>query len=147
MSKIKNLVLGGVFTVISVSGCASPVAPFAGEWDWKDSPSTMTFSIDIKQQGKRLQGQYCAVAQNGNKTDCDDESNPNIDGLIDDSGKSAIVNFSSFFGAKNGRAALKMSDGHLIWHILKNPIEGEFYAPKDAILVPHQFTRENGNTK
>lgn len=133
-------VIGGASMLVglSVAGYASPVAPlFLGEWDWNDAPSTTTFSIDIKQHGNELIGQYCAVAQNGNKIDCDDEENPNIDGVVDSAGKSAIVSFSSFFGAKNGRATIKISGGHLIWHIVKKPSEGEFYAPKDAILTPH----------
>lgn len=102
----------------------------------------MTFSIDLRKQGNRLRGRYCAVSQNGNRTDCDDEANPIIGGVIDDDGKTSVVNFSSFFGEKNGEAVLKIIDGHLIWHIVRNPSGGEFYAPKDAILVPHQFTRE-----
>ncbi|MBJ9941711.1 hypothetical protein I7819_17695 [Burkholderia multivorans] len=100
MNKMKGLSFGCVFAATSTSWWASPVVPFAGEWDWRDSPSTMTFSIDIRQQDKRLQGQYCAVAQNRNKTDCDDQLNPNIDGIIDDGGKSAIVDFSSFLVQK-----------------------------------------------
>ncbi|MGU7839183.1 hypothetical protein ACV22V_06900 [Burkholderia sp. AW33-5] len=127
----------------SACGCASSTDFFVGEWGWNNSPDTMTFSIEIKQQGKNLQGQYCAVAQNGRKMDCDDATNPNIDGVIDGTAKSANVIFSSFFGAKNGKAVMKISDGHLIWHIVRNPSEGEFYAPKNAILAPHQFTREN----
>lgn len=135
--KIKNILFGCVVAAISLSGCASPADPFSGEWDWNNAPNAMTFSIDLKQQGGKLQGQYCAVAQNGNKTDCDDEKNPNIYGIVDSTGKSAIVNFSSFFGAQNGKAMLKVTDGHLVWHIMKAPNGGEFYAPKDAILAPH----------
>jgi len=140
MNKIKKLILGCIFVSVSAGGCASPADPFAGEWDWNDSPDTMTFSIDIKQQDNKLQGQYCAVTQNGNKTDCDDETNPNINGVIDRTGKSATVKFDSFFGAKNGRAVLEISDGRLIWHVIRNPSDGEFYAPEYAVLTPHQFT-------
>jgi hypothetical protein len=126
-----------VFAAISANGCASPAHPFDGEWEWNNDPSTMAFSIDLKQHGDKLQGQYCAVAQNGNKTDCGDEKNPNINGIVYGSGKLAIIGFSSFFGAKNGKATLEISDGNLIWRIIKTPNGGEFYAPKDATLVPH----------
>ncbi|WP_423394961.1 hypothetical protein [Burkholderia sp. LMG 21824] len=136
---VKGLILGCVFVVVSASGYASPMDCFVGEWDWSNSSGTMTFSIDLKKQGGRIYGQYCAVAQNGNKIDCDDEESPNIDGVIGGDGKSAVVNFNSFFGAKNGEAFLRMVGGRLIWHVVRNPSEGEFYAPKDAILVPHQF--------
>ncbi|NIE55017.1 MULTISPECIES: hypothetical protein [unclassified Burkholderia] len=137
VNKMENIFFGCMFAAISMSGCASPADQLSGEWDWDNAPSTMTFSIDLKQQGGKLKGQYCAVAQNGKKTDCDDESNPNIYGIVDGVGKSAVVNFSSFFGAKNGKATLKIIDGHLVWHIIKSPFGGEFYAPKDAVLTPH----------
>ncbi|MCG5074703.1 hypothetical protein [Paraburkholderia tagetis] len=88
--------------------------------------------IDLKQDGCKLYGQYCAVAQNGNKVDCDDDEN--IDGDTDEAGKEAIVNFSSFFGARNGVAEIKVSDGHSLWHVLQRPTGGEFYAPNDAVL-------------
>ncbi|WP_175946517.1 hypothetical protein [Burkholderia pyrrocinia] len=97
----------------------------------------MAFSIDLKQKDGKLQGRYCAVTQNGNKADCDDEKNPYIDGIVDSTGKLAIVNFSSLFGAQNGKAMLKLNGGHLIWYIIKAPDDGEFYAPKDAVLTPH----------
>jgi hypothetical protein len=137
MSELKRFVLGCVFAGISVAGCASPANEFSGEWGWNNASGTMTFSIDLKQRGDKLLGQYCAVAQNGNKTDCDDEENPNISGIIDNTGKSATVNFFSFFGAKNGKAIIKVSDGRLVWHIVKKPSQGEFYAPKDAIMEPN----------
>ncbi|WP_193101075.1 hypothetical protein [Burkholderia sp. Z1] len=140
--RVKSLILGCVFVVVSASGCASPMDSFVGEWGWSNSSGTMTFSIDLKKQGDRLYGQYCAIAQNGNKIDCDDEENKNIDGIIGGDGKSAFVNFYSFFGAKNGNAFLRMVNGRLIWHVVRNPIEGEFYAPKNAILVPHQLMME-----
>jgi hypothetical protein len=78
------------------------------------------------------------VAQNGNKTDCDDEKNQNANGIVNANGQSAAVHFSSFFGAQRGKAHLNLHDGHLFWHIIKNPDDGEFYAPKDAILDRHE---------
>ncbi|WP_175909525.1 hypothetical protein [Burkholderia metallica] len=85
----------------------------------------MTFSIDLKKRRQTF----------------DHEENPNIDGVIDDGGKSAVVNFYSFFGAKNGEAFLRMVGGRLICHVVRNPSEGG-YAPRDAILVSHQFMME-----
>jgi hypothetical protein len=111
---------------------------FSGAWDWNVAPSTSTFSIKLKQQGGGLRGQYCAVAQNGNKIDCDDEENPNIEGNVDATGQSATVRFSSFFGAKSGKAQVTMRDGHLVWHVIRKPIGGEFYAPKNAVLDRHE---------
>lgn len=136
MKIFKNIIMGCalIFFFHSMSAFSHS---FNGEWDWNDAPSSRTFSVSIKQDGRKLHGQYCAVAQNGNRTDCDDEENPNIDGSIDATGQSAIVTFSSFFNAKNGKAELRMRDGHLSWHIIKKPTGGEFYAPRDAVLDKH----------
>ena len=117
--------------LIAVGGSGRVYASsFEGNWNWSIAPSIRTFSIE-------LNAHDCAVAQNGNRTDCDDEGNPNIDGIIDRTGQSATVHFSSFFGAKNGKARIAIRNGHLLWHITKNPDDGEFYAPNDAVLDRH----------
>jgi len=122
-----------LFVAVFLSGGASAHS-FSGEWVWNNSPAARTFSIEIKQQGGELQGQYCAVAQNGSRVDCDDEVNQNIGGNVDSNGVSATVRFSSFFGAKNGEARIEVNGDHLHWHIIKNPDGGEFYSPRDAVL-------------
>lgn len=142
VNKMMKRIFGCVFAVISAGGHASSVDSFVGEWDWSSSSGTMTFSIDLKEKDGKIYGQYCAVAQNGNKIDCDNEENNNIHGIVDDSGKSSFVNFHSFFGAKDGGAILRVVDGYLIWHVARNPRGGEFYAPKDAILMPHRLMME-----
>lgn len=110
---------------------------FEGNWNWSVAPSPRTFSIELNAYGNVLKGQCCAVAENGNGTDRDDERNPNIDGIIDHTGQSATVCFSSFFGARNGKARIALQNGHLLWHITRNPGDGEFYAPSDAVLDRH----------
>jgi hypothetical protein len=123
-----------VFLLIGHANAASSTQTFTGMWTWNKAPSSESFSLDLKQTGKQLEGQYCAVARNGNRVDCDDERNPNLNGTLTASGDAVIVRFSSFFGAKGGRAELRKNSGHLIWHILEAPHGGEFWAPKDAIL-------------
>ncbi|MEM5293752.1 hypothetical protein VSR82_05350 [Burkholderia sp. JPY481] len=135
MKKLKKVTLG--FIVLICNACAFADS-FSGLWDWNDAPGPSTFSIKLKEQGRVLRGQYCAVAQNGNKIDCDDEQNANIEGHVDAAGQSAVVRFSSFFGAKSGKAQLKIDDGRLVWHIIKKPVEGEVYAPKHAVLDRQQ---------
>ncbi|WP_133662352.1 hypothetical protein [Paraburkholderia sp. BL10I2N1] len=133
MKILKNIPLGCALIVFSYSVCAFSHS-FNGEWNWNDVPISRTFSVDLKQHGRKLRGQYCAVAQNGNRVDCDDEENSNIEGDIDAAGQSAIVSLSSFFWGEKWKGE---ADGHLIWHIIKNPTGGEFYAPRDAILDRH----------
>jgi hypothetical protein len=123
------------FAALSTATTASSTKEsFSGRWDWTDAPDLRTFSIDFIQKGKQIVGQYCALSQSGNRTDCDDKRNPNIHGKLDRAGRSALIVFSSFLGGENGKATLKMTEGHLIWQIKKNPTGGEFYAPRDALL-------------
>ena len=136
MKIMKKIFAGYMFATWCHSASAFTHS-FAGAWDWNNAPSTRTFPIELAQRGNKIQGQYCAVAQNGNKTDCDDEKNPNITGSISADGQSATIRFSSFFGATNGKAQLRVLDGHLLWHITKSPDGGEFYAPGDAVLDRH----------
>lgn len=111
--------------------------PFTGQWDWDEAPSSRAFSLKLIQNGTILSGQYCAVAGNGNRVDCDDEEIQNITGSIDNSGKSAAIDFYSFFDARGGKASLSLKNNHLVWLIIKNP-QGEFYAPQKAILMRHK---------
>jgi hypothetical protein len=134
MKMIRNIIVACFLLPCTLAGGASLSGAFSGEWDWNDAPESRTFSLKIEQQGNRIKGQYCAVSQNGNKIDCDDEDNQNINGATDVAGTSAVVEFSSFFGATKGRAMLKISNGRLSWRILKNPTGGEFYAPMAAVL-------------
>lgn len=107
---------------------------FNGEWNWDAAPSSRNFSLHIIQKGRMLRGQYCAVARNGNRIDCDDKANENIAGKVDVSGQTAKIKFSSFFGAVGGIAVLKLKGNELSWTIIDDPVGGEFYAPSAAVL-------------
>ncbi|WP_162601022.1 hypothetical protein [Paraburkholderia sp. C35] len=135
--KIANRIFMGYLLIVGFDSTSVFAQSFSGEWDWNNAPSSRAFSLALAQRENHINGQYCAVAQNGNKTDCDDEKNENITGDISGNGQFATVSFSSFFGAANGKAELRMRDGHLIWNITRMPNGGEFYAPKDAVLDRH----------
>jgi hypothetical protein len=135
MKIIRPAAIGLILFISVIASAASSKQAFTGAWDWTVSPQSMTFSVVLRQHGKEISGQYCAVAQNGNRVDCDDEGNTNIHGTVDATAKSAVVDFSSFFGAERGRALLKIDNhGRLIWKVINSPIGGDFYAPKDAVL-------------
>lgn len=119
---------------ILMTSTKARVTSFSGAWDWSAAPRSRTFSIDLKQDGRKIYGQYCAISLNGARIDCDDKDNPNILGQIDSSGKLATVEFSSYFGAKQGRATMRISKGRIIWKITIDPHGGYFYAPRDAVL-------------
>lgn len=137
MKILKVAIAFFLVTMTEIANASPLMKSFSGEWDWTDAPDSQTFSMKLKIQGNQLVGQYCAVSQNGQKTDCDDEKNPNIHGELDKYGRSVFVEFSSFFGAKKGDAVLKFNKERLIWHVTKNPVGGDFYAPEDAVLDRH----------
>ncbi|WP_409417016.1 hypothetical protein [Flavobacterium sp. PS2] len=103
-----------------------------GVWNWRSDDKSQQFTIQIKRIEKdSVFGQYCAVYNNGNKLDCDVDDTNNIKGLIV---KDKIqLSFDSFFGAKNGKAEIKIFENHIEWKIIKSP-KGEFYSPESAIL-------------
>ncbi|WP_133300346.1 hypothetical protein [Paraburkholderia lacunae] len=137
MRTLKTTIALAFIAVTTICNASPTKTSLSGEWDWADAPESRTFSIDLKLNGNQIVGQYCAVAQSGNKTDCDDEKNPNLHGELDRAGRSAAVEFTSFFGAKKGKAVLKISKGRLIWHVTQDPVDGEFYAPRDAVMDRH----------
>lgn len=111
-----------------------------GTWNWRSGDKSQEFTIKIKKiDNDSVFGQYCAVYNNGNKLDCDFDDINNIKGLI--IGDKIQLNFNSFFGAKNGKAEIKISEKYIEWKVTKSP-KGEYYAPESATLY-----RKDDNNK
>jgi hypothetical protein len=111
-----------------------------GMWE-KNESSDNTFSINFgKIKGDSIFGQYCAVAREGKKIDCDTSKMFNIKGIIKDNIIEVV--FNSFFDAKNGKAKIIITGNSLKWKIIKSP-EGECYAPKESVLIKSENTPEN----
>ncbi|WP_156117583.1 hypothetical protein [Collimonas arenae] len=123
-----------IFCTSTIASSGSNLSRYSGNWNWSDAPSDRTFSLKLTIKNFVLTAQYCAVAKNGQKIDCDDEDNPNINGHFERTKSEALVNFSSFFDAHDGVARIELRNNHVIWHVIKNPVGGDFYAPKDAVL-------------
>lgn len=103
-----------------------------GTWNWRSDDKSQEFTIRIKRIEKdSVFGQYCAIYNNGNKIDCDFDDINNLKGLI--TNDNIKLSFSSFFGAKNGKAEIKIFDNHIEWKIVKEP-KGEYYSPQIATL-------------
>ncbi len=108
---------------------------FIGDWEMVSTmPNDGTFMLHLSKNSEdKLLGFYCAVAKNGNKIDCSTDNENNIKTIkIENDG--ILLQFESFFGAKNGEAKISLSNKKLHWIILKRPI-GEFYCPEDVYLV------------
>jgi len=108
-----------------------------GTWNWRSDDKSQEFTIKITRIEKdSVFGQYCAIYNNGSKIDCDFDDINNLKGLI--TNDNIKLSFSSFFGAKNGKAEIKIFDNHIEWKIVKEP-KGEYYSPQAATL-----SRKNG---
>lgn len=113
---------------------------FSGEWEWaapvgeKGVPES-TFTLTISSEtGTGIKAQYCAIAHSGGKTDCSNEQEYNVTGILNDGIIKA--SFYSFFDPKNkGEAEITLvNKNSLKWKITKKPA-GEFYAPMECTLV------------
>lgn len=103
-----------------------------GMWHWRSADKTQEFTLKIKKITKdSVFAQYCAVYNNGSKMDCNFEDINNVRGVIKNN--KALLEFSSFFGAKNGKAELSFEKNNLRWIVTQAP-EGEYYAPHNIIL-------------
>lgn len=118
----------------------------SGEWFYEVNSAdnklmNRTFQINIVVTDGILSGQYCAIARNGNKIDCSDDEINNLTGEI--AGGKYKVNFSSFFGGKNGEAEITiLNENSINWKIVKNVEGGECYAPIKCNLIKKKQTSE-----
>lgn len=113
-----------------------------GEWFYEVNSSenellNRTFQINITEKNGILKGQYCAIAKNGDKIDCSDEKSNNLSGVIDRDKRDKInIEFSSFFGGKDGKAEITiLGENSINWKIIKKVEGGESYAPINCILI------------
>jgi hypothetical protein len=120
---------------------STPLPVFSGRWQdasqlaGSEKPYS-TFDLILNEDDRgHIQGSYCFVTRFGNRIDCGSTREMNLSGNVTDSAKKAIVNFYSFFGAKNGVAELSTNDdGLIVWNVLKQPQGGNYYGPNHAIL-------------
>jgi len=140
-----NYFFVGVF--LSFSTHATEI--YSGEWVGEnkvDGTQVSSFTLDIEQNGTSLEGQYCYISQGGNRIDCPDKDVKNLHGTVNES--SAIIHFDSSFGGKNGQAVIKVSGSSMIWKLLKEPIDGNFYAPTDyKLLKDNSVEKQSGEKK
>src|ERR1700761_8009609 len=101
---------------------------FTGDWFWESADTTKSFKIKLIRQADSVFGQYCAAYDKGNKLDCEFNVHYNMFGRK--TGDTIMLNFKTFYGAKNGEAILVPGDKSLIWHITRMPTGGDCFAPQ-----------------
>ncbi|WP_416412173.1 hypothetical protein [Pantoea sp. App145] len=108
----------------------------SGQWSGvisnEDGSSYSVLTLKIRQSGDKLSGVYCYVTRGGNRIDCPDEGENNLRGDVGNS--KATIEFDSSFGGKNGKAELTLNGEKLLWHLIKEPQNGDFYAPENYEL-------------
>lgn len=104
---------------------------FSGVWHW--SASGATFTLNLIQKNDSLSGYHCAVAQNGNRIDCQPNHETTIQGMI--LRDSAIVTFKSLYSRKYGTAIIRKTEsGSLFWKISIPPSD-QYFLPDSVILT------------
>lgn len=107
---------------------------FDGDWAWEKNNDRQDFSVTIKTTKDSLYLSYCGLAQNGMKTDCPDDGEPAL-AILKPEGNSFESKFKSYFSGTEGKVKVALGDdGKLTWTLLERP-SGEFYCPKEGILI------------
>lgn len=106
-----------------------------GNWKWEKNDSQTFFTLRIRYKNNMLFGKHCYTLNNGSKVDC--ASLPSDTTFIISDYKfsdTLIVDVTSSFSYKKGKAKIYLSNGKLFWELFKEPT-GEYYFPQHAILV------------
>jgi len=109
---------------------------FTGQWSGQQKNDNgslySTLTLKLKQNNNNVTGSYCYVTRGGNKIDCPESNGSNLKGTAN--GKKALIEFDSSFGGVKGKANLEIKDNKILWKLIKDPENGEFYAPKAYAL-------------
>lgn len=139
MKMIKLVVL---FTLLCFSYCTlgsnkviSNQVTFIGNWKWERNSDKGEFNISFSQKGDSIIGNYCAIAQAGERIDCFDKGEYSFRFLIPGSNSNQIeFKFRTAYSNTFGKAKITLGNKNLLWEILEKP-KGEFYAPLKAVLI------------
>lgn len=97
-----------LFIVISFHSIAS----FSGHW--VDINNSRSLTLELSENGDHIAGRYCFITNNGNRIDCAEDNDTNINGIIQNNvGK---VSYTSTFSGV-GEATLSMEKDILIYII------------------------------
>ena len=107
------------------------MAEFSG--GWVNESASQSFSIDLFKKGNEISGRYCFITNNGNRIDCNEGNEMNINGVIKNN--VGLVSFESTFGGI-GRATLSIKNEMLIFEVNDcSPfIEANMSVPDTIIL-------------
>ena len=114
---------------------AAETANFQGSWTQKDEGS-LSFDLDLRQEGNNLTGHHCGTTKNANRVDCSlEDEKATIVGTI--TGNTAKVKFTSAYSGQMGMAKITLDGDNLLWEVTAFP-NGEYYLPDKAVMVKAQ---------
>lgn len=89
------------------------MATFSGHWIDEDNSQSLT--LDLIESGAHLTGKYCFITNNGNRIDCSEGNEENINGIVKNN--VGVVSFESTFGGV-GEATLSVAKEILTYTIV-----------------------------
>ncbi|WP_051937197.1 hypothetical protein [Erwinia sp. 9145] len=135
-----NILVKKIFlpVMILMASFLSHANSFTGQWKgdlidpYNNDVTTMTLSL--KEKGGEIEGRYCLIYNNGNKTDCSTTDEMNIHGEKIESDRAKIT-FKSWFGGDKGKARITLKNDILQWHTLVKPQGENTYIPYKLSLI------------
>jgi hypothetical protein len=127
----RTLLILFVSSILASLGRADGGGDFTGTWASKTTDA-ITFALDLKQKGSRVEGYHNAVAQGGRRVDDvqPDTGQPSVSGSV--RGRVAHVTFNSGYGDGTGEATITLNGNRLEWKIIKS--SGMHYLPSASVL-------------
>jgi len=131
MIMTRTLFILFVSSILASLARAEGTGDFTGTWASKTTDA-ITFALDLKQTGSRIEGYHNAVAQSGRRVDDvqPDSGKPSISGSV--RGRVAHVTFSSGYGDGTGEATITLNGNRLDWKITKS--SGMHSLPSASVL-------------
>ncbi|OXB09380.1 hypothetical protein B0A81_06310 [Flavobacterium plurextorum] len=141
--KNENIIVGTDIQLKSTErkSTNNEIIPIQGKWEWKYNPNNedvpdMLFTLLIqKSNGNEFIAQYCAIDEKGNRIDCSNEKEYNVNGII--KGNKIEATFYSFFDSKKTEANVELlilNKDSIQWQITKK-VNSELYVPTKCILT------------
>lgn len=121
---------------------------YVGIWGYESNEKdndAIIFNLSLrKKTDTTVIGHYCSIMENGNRIDCSDKDEDNINGVL--KGDTLFLNFYGFYG-KNSKGSAKMfrgQDKSITWEL--GNCKGVFFLPLKVSLVRTDKNKNENKT-
>lgn len=129
-----NFILIVLFLFYSCNSSGQQKCSICGDWKWEKNDETRDFTLQILQQDSIIVGKHCYILDSGNKMDCSPENDDFSFKAEIPSTDSLTFKIRSYYSNESGIVSLKYMNGKIYWKLKQLP-KGEFYLPREAILI------------